>query len=149
MERKIVSIYTDGSCLNNGAPDAKGGWAAILTYGNKRKTLTGSAIGTKNNRMELTAVIKGVEALKAPCSVTIITDSTYVSYCIENGRQWYLNGWKNASGRKPANVDLVQQLMEVGKAGNHKITCQVVKGHSGHAFNEKADKLAREAAQNA
>ena len=143
MERKAIVIYTDGSCLNNGAPNAAGGWAAILTCGKHRKEIYGGELGTKNNRMELKAAIEATKQLKVPCDVTIVTDSQYVCRCFSSIREWYNNGWRNKSGGKPANLDLLKELMEIGVKGHHKFRFQYVEGHSGHPENERCDQLAR------
>ncbi|MCP4423807.1 MAG: ribonuclease HI [Chloroflexi bacterium] len=128
-----VCVYTDGSCLNNPGP---GGWAAILRYGKHEKELVGGVDRTTNNRMELTAVIKGLQSLTRRCQVTIVTDSQYVSTllnaCTERSR---------SNGRAKANLDLVRQLRQLSQ--QHDIAVQLVRGHSGHEMNERCDQLAR------
>lgn len=141
--RKAIVIYTDGSCLDNGKENACGGWAAILTCGNHRREIYGGEVGTKNNRMELKAAIEAVKLIKVPAEITIVTDSQYVCRCFSSMREWYNSGWKTKSGAKPKNLDLLQELMEIGKAGHHKFHFQYVQGHSGHPENERCDALAR------
>lgn len=143
MKRTVITIATDGSCLNNGAENAAGGWAAILRCGTHVKEIYGGELGTKNNRMELKAVIEAVKKLKNPCDVTVVTDSVYVCRCFSSIREWYNNGWKLKGGGKPANLDLLQELMVIGKDGHHKFRFQYVKGHSGHPDNERCDQLAK------
>lgn len=123
-----VSLFVDGSCLGNPGP---GGWAAILQCGDHEKELVGGADHTTNNRMELTAVIEGLKALKRRCQVRIVTDSQYVATL--------LNG-----GKAKANLELVQQLRQL--ATQHDVTVEQIRGHSGHAQNERCDRLATAAA---
>lgn len=123
-----VTIIVDGACSGNPGP---GGWAAILRFGDHEKVLTGHEAHTTNNRMELTAVIKGLQALKFECDVTIVTDSSYVALA--------LNG-----GKMKANPDLIGALHHQA-ARHHRVTMFVVAGHSGHVDNERADALARAA----
>lgn len=120
-----VSLFVDGSCLGNPGP---GGWAAILQCGEHEKELVGGADQTTNNRMELTAVIEGLKALKRRCQVTVVTDSQYVATLLNNGRA-------------KANLDLVQQLHQL--AQQHAVTVEQIRGHSGHALNERCDRLAQ------
>jgi ribonuclease HI len=136
--KKHVQIYTDGACSGNPGP---GGWAAILVYGDTEKELAGGEAETTNNRMELMAAIKGLEALKNPCRVDLTTDSTYVrSGMMEWLAGWKAKGWKTA-GRKPVkNADLWQRLEQA--ATGHDITWHWVRGHDGHEYNERADVLA-------
>ncbi|MDX1460686.1 MAG: ribonuclease HI [Xanthomonadales bacterium] len=136
-----VDMYTDGACSGNPGP---GGWGAVLLFGRHRRELSGGARETTNNRMEMTAVIRGIEALKRRCTVHIHTDSVYVM----KGMTEWLPNWKarnwRTSGRKPVkNVDLWQQLDEV--LAGHEVHWHWVKGHSGVAENERADELARRA----
>ena len=119
-----VTLYTDGSCIGNPGP---GGYAAVLSYNGRTKEITGSTNHTTNNRMELQAVIAGLQALKCRCQVTVVTDSQYVATILTNGRA-------------KANLDLVQQLRQLAR--QHDITVQQVRGHSGHAMNERCDQLA-------
>ena len=134
----MVEMYTDGACRGNPGP---GGWGVLLRYQGKEKELHGGERNTTNNRMELSAVIFGLQALSRSVEVTIITDSQYV----KNGMQqwihnWKRNGWKTA-GRTPVkNVELWQQLDEL--VNQHKVKWQWVRGHSGHPQNERADELA-------
>ena len=135
---KHVIIHTDGACKGN---PGRGGWGALLEYGGEKKELKGGEALTTNNRMELMAAIRALEALKQPCKVTLHTDSTYVrSGILEWLPGWKARGWKTA-GRKPVkNQDLWQRLDEA--AARHDIEWKWVKGHSGHDGNERADQLA-------
>lgn len=139
--RTVVAIFTDGACSGNPGP---GGWGAVLRWGEREKHLAGYAPHTTNNRMELMAAIRSLEALKRPCRVTLTTDSVYVKNGITQWiHQWKKRGWLTA-GRKPVlNTDLWQRLD--GATTRHEITWEWVKGHAGHADNETADRLAREA----
>ena len=133
-----VEIYTDGACKGN--PGA-GGWGALLVSGKHEKELFGGAPDTTNNRMELTAVIEALSALKRPCEIILHTDSQYVQKGITewiNG--WKARGWKTASRAPVKNVDLWQALDEA--QARHKIEWRWVKGHAGHDGNERADALA-------
>lgn len=133
-----VEIFTDGACRGNPGP---GGWGVLMRYGGEEKTLCGGEPETTNNRMELTAVIEGLAALKRPCEVTVTSDSTYVLKGIQEWMpNWKKRGWKTASKQPVKNVDLWQKLDAV--LGEHKIDWQWVKGHSGHRENEIADQLA-------
>ena len=135
---ETVQIFTDGACRRNPGP---GGWGALLRYGNVDKELRGAAPETTNNRMELTAAIMGLEALKRPCKVRLTTDSQYVKNGITQWLQdWKKRGWKTA-GKKPVkNIDLWQQLDAA--VSRHQVSWHWVEGHSGHAENERADQLA-------
>ena len=149
MNRKPVTLYTDGSCLKNGQPSAVGGWAAILAYKNAVRTISGGCSEkATNNRMELLAVISGLKQLKAnvPCEVTIVTDSKYVCHCVENLEKFHDNGWTTEKGNTPCNTDLLMQLLGAKKAGNHELRFQLIKSHSGHKENDRCDSLAREEA---
>ena len=134
-----VEIYTDGACSGN--PGA-GGWGAILRYGSIEKELSGGAVDTTNNRMELTAVIEALKALKKPCNVTLYTDSRYVMDGVNEWLpNWKLNGWRTSNKKTPVkNVDLWQLLESLIE--NHKIKWIWVKGHNGHDYNERCDILA-------
>jgi ribonuclease HI len=133
-----VTIHTDGACRGNPGP---GGWGAILEYGDTRKTLHGGETHTTNNRMELTAVIRALAALKRPCRVTLYSDSTYVLKGITEWLpNWKSRGWKTAAKKPVMNADLWQELD--AEVLRHTIDWQWVKGHSGHAGNEEADRLA-------
>ncbi len=141
---KKVQIITDGSCLGNPGP---GGWAAILRYGTQAKELFGSAPATTNNRMELTAAIEGLRALRERCTVEIVTDSEYV----KNGITTWIAGWKKrgwiTSAKKPVvNRDLWEQLDE--QVGRHEMQWTWTKGHAAHEDNNRADELATAAARN-
>lgn len=136
---KNVEIYTDGACSGN---PGKGGWGAVLVYGNTEKEISGAASDTTNNRMELTAVIEALKMLKEPCHVTLTTDSKYVCDAINKKwvYSWREKGWKKAD-RKPAlNVDLWEKLLE--QLEIHKVDFIWVRGHNGHPYNERCDRLA-------
>ncbi|HRQ42623.1 MAG TPA: ribonuclease HI [Chloroflexota bacterium] len=120
-----VSIFVDGSCLGNPGP---GGWAAILQCGQHEKEVVGGADHTTNNRMELTAVLEGLKALKRRCQVTVVTDSQYVVTIL-------------IGGKAKANLDLVQQLYQLVQ--QHDVTVEQIRGHSGHPLNERCDRLAQ------
>jgi ribonuclease HI len=135
---KKIQIYTDGACSGNPGP---GGWAAILVYGKTEKEFTGYDEQTTNNRMELMGAISGLEALKQPCSVDLYTDSTYVQKGITEWLPgWKARGWKTADRKPVKNDDLWIRLEEA--ASRHKVRWHWVRGHDGHAYNERADKLA-------
>ena len=138
---KEVQIYTDGACRGNPGP---GGWGAILIYGKHRKEISGGEEQTTNNRMELMAVIRALEALKRPCSVTLYTDSQYVQKGITEWiHNWKRLNWKTASRQDVKNVDLWQLLDRTNQV--HQVQWRWVKGHAGHPENERADQLARQA----
>jgi ribonuclease HI len=140
---KSVQLFTDGSCLGNPGP---GGYGALLIYNDSKKELSQGYKKTTNNRMELLAVIKGLEALKSPCTLDITTDSNYVKDGITKWIiNWKKNGWKTAAKQPVKNVDLWKALDEQVK--EHTINWHWVKGHSGHPENERVDDLAREAAE--
>ena len=131
-------MYTDGACRGNPGP---GGWGVVLEYGGTRKTLHGGEAATTNNRMELTAVIRGLQALKRVCDVKIVTDSRYVMQGMTEWMDnWKRRGWRTAAKKPVLNSDLWLQLDELAK--NHRIEWEWVKGHSGHPENELADLLA-------
>ena len=139
---KHVEIFTDGACKGNPGP---GGWGAIMRMGEHEKELSGGEPATTNNRMELMGAIMALRALKQPCQVKLHTDSKYVIDGITSWIfGWQRNGWKNAAKKPVANADLWQDLMLA--VAPHKITWIWVKGHDGHAENERADKLASDAA---
>ena len=142
---KEVEIFTDGACKGNPGP---GGWGALLRRGAAEKELSGGEADTTNNRMEMTAVIRALEALTSPCTVTLHTDSRYV---IDGITKWIIgwrkNGWRNAKKEPVKNADLWQELVKA--AAPHKVEWQWVKGHSGHPENERVDRLASDAADNA
>jgi len=135
---KHVHIYTDGACSGNPGP---GGWGAILVHGKVEKELSGSEDHTTNNRMEMMAAIAGLEALKSPCRVDVTTDSTYVQKGITEWlKGWKARGWKTADKKPVKNADLWQRLEKA--AAPHEVSWHWVRGHDGHAYNERADKLA-------
>lgn len=136
---KKVEIYTDGACSGNPGP---GGWGTILIYNGHEKEMSGGDAQTTNNRMELTAVIKGLSALKEPCQVTITTDSKYVCDAINQGwlNKWIANNWRKADKKPVLNIDLWEQLLTLLQ--KHKTTFVWVKGHNDHPQNERCDKLA-------
>ena len=135
---KHVLLYTDGACSGNPGP---GGWACILVYNEIEKEFSDGEHETTNNRMEMTAVIKGLQALKEPCSIDLYTDSKYV---LEGATKWLAGwqekGWKRADKKPVLNVDLWQILSE--QMARHEITWHWVKGHAGNPFNERVDSLA-------
>lgn len=135
-----IEIFTDGACTGNPGP---GGWAAILRSGAHEKELFGGERATTNNRMELTAAIKAFEALKTPSEVTIYTDSRYVMDGVTKWMvNWKRNGWRTADKSPVKNVDLWKRLDEALR--QHTVHWHWVKGHAGHAMNERADQLARD-----
>jgi len=135
-----VEMYTDGACRGNPGP---GGWGVLLRFGEAEKTLYGGEPATTNNRMELTAVIRGLEALKKPCRVKITTDSKYVlSGITEWMTNWKKRNWRTANKKPVLNMELWQQLDSL--VGQHEIEWEWVKGHSGHPENELADQLANQ-----
>lgn len=136
-----VEIFTDGACRGNPGP---GGWGTLMRYGDREKTLKGGERVTTNNRMELMAAIRGLEELKRPCKVDLTTDSKYVMQGITEWMvNWKKRGWKTAARQPVKNVDLWQRL-DAATQG-HNIDWHWVKGHNGHAENERADELANEA----
>ena len=136
-----MEIYTDGACRGNPGP---GGWGALLSYGEHQKELSGAEALTTNNRMELTAVIRALEALKRPSELRIFTDSEYVRRGItEWVKSWKARGWKTADRKPVKNQDLWERLDEL--VIPHKIEWRWVKGHSGIPGNERVDQLANEA----
>lgn len=136
---KTVYIYTDGACSGNPGP---GGWAAILKYNETQKELSGEEPLTTNNRMELTAVIKALEALKDPCHVILTTDSRYVVDGMVKGwaRSWKKRGWIKSDKTPALNPELWERLLELDDM--HDIEFNWVKGHAGHPENERCDQLA-------
>ena len=134
-----VDIFTDGACSGNPGP---GGWGALLRYGDTEKEICGGEDATTNNRMELLAAIRAIEALKRPSTVRLHTDSTYLRDGITRWiGGWKANGWKTAAKKPVKNVDLWQRLDAA--AARHDIEWRWVKGHAGHPDNERADALAR------
>ncbi|MDN7138748.1 ribonuclease HI [Pseudidiomarina sp. 1ASP75-14] len=139
---KHVHIYTDGSCLGNPGP---GGYGAVIEYGEHRKELAAGYRLTTNNRMEMLAAIKALEALKHPCQVTLTSDSQYLKQGIENWiHNWKRNGWRTSNRKPVKNADLWQALDQAVQ--RHKVSWEWVKGHAGHPQNERCDELARQAA---
>ncbi|MDR2152649.1 MAG: ribonuclease HI [Helicobacteraceae bacterium] len=135
---KKVKIFTDGSSLGN---PGFGGWCAILSYGDRRKVLKGGEDLTTNNRMELTAPIEALKALKEPCEAEIVTDSSYVA----KGINEWLEGWQKKNFAKVKNPDLWKAYIEASK--KHKICAVWVRGHNGHKENEECDQIAKSEAE--
>jgi ribonuclease HI len=136
-----VSIHTDGACSGNPGP---GGWGAILKFDDSEKELKGGEPNTTNNRMELMAAISALEALKRPCHVDLYTDSQYLRNGIMTWiKNWKRNGWRTSDKKPVKNVDLWQRLDAA--LSPHQVHWHWLKGHAGHAMNERADELAREA----
>jgi ribonuclease HI len=140
---KNVQLITDGACLGNPGP---GGWAAILRYGDHTRELFGSAPQTTNNRMELTAAIEGLRAIKHPVELEVVTDSEYVKNGISTWiHGWKRNGWKTSAKKPVVNQDLWMELDEL--ASQHKIRWTWTKGHADHDDNNRCDELATRAAR--
>lgn len=136
-----VTVYTDGACRGNPGP---GGWGALLIFGEHEKALNGSELETTNNRMELTAAIRALAALKRPCTVELFTDSEYVRRGITEWlRQSKLRDWKTADRKPVKNIDLWQALEQ--EIARHRVDWHWVKGHAGIPGNERADELANQA----
>ena len=135
-----MTVHTDGSCR-----DRRGGWAAILEYGKHTLELSGGEADTTNNRMELLAAIRALEALKEPCSVSIVTDSQYLQHAFTKGwlASWQRNGWLTASKEPVKNRELWERLLELTR--QHEVRWAWQRGHVGHALNERADRLANAA----
>lgn len=139
---KKVQLITDGSCLGN---PGRGGWAAILRYGRHRREISGAEAHTTNNRMELTAAIRALEALKEPCEVEVVTDSQYLKNGVESWlSRWKRNGWKTSEKKPVLNQDLWQALDE--QLSRHRTRWVWTKGHASHEDNNRCDELARNAA---
>jgi ribonuclease HI len=135
---KTVEVFTDGGCRGNPGP---GGWGAVLRFGGHERELCGSEENTTNNRMELLAAISALEAMTEPCAVVLTTDSTYVKDGITRWiRNWKANGWKTAAKKPVKNKDLWERLD--AECLRHQVDWRWVKGHAGHAENERADGLA-------
>jgi ribonuclease HI len=142
-----IQIYTDGACKGNPGP---GGWGALLKSNDSQKELFGGELGTTNNRMEMTAVIEALSALKRPCHVTLHVDSQYVlKGMTEWLDDWKARGWKTAAKQPVKNVDLWQRLDQLVSTGGHKIDWRWVKGHNGDPGNEQADALANRGVEQA
>ena len=138
-----VEIATDGACKGNPGP---GGWGALIRFGTVEKEMAGAEVLTTNNRMELTAAIRALEALNRPCRVTLSTDSRYVMDGLTKWiKGWQRNGWKTADKKPVKNAELWQALLAA--TGPHRIEWKWVKGHAGHPDNERADRLASDAAR--
>ena len=139
MKMKHVDVYTDGACRGN---PGKGGWGAILVYKGVEKELSGGERMTTNNRMELSAVIAALSALREPCEITLTSDSKYVVDAVTKGwaKSWKAKGWKKADKSPALNSDLWDKLL--GLLDYHQVTFVWVKGHAGHPYNERCDALA-------
>ena len=137
--KKEIELFTDGACSGNPGP---GGWGAILRSGDYEKELSGGQAQTTNNRMELTAVIEGLSALKYPCKVRLVTDSKYVADGISKGwaASWRKNGWRKADKKPALNPDLWEKLLDLLEV--HEVEIEWIKGHAGHPENERCDRLA-------
>ena len=141
---KKVEIFTDGACSGNPGP---GGWGTILRYNGVEKELSGGEANTTNNRMELSAVINGLKALKEPCEVTLYSDSQYVCNALKLGwaNKWRSQGWMRNKKEPALNPELWGELLDL--CDKHKVEVVWVKGHAGHPENERCDRLAVEAAK--
>ena len=137
---KTVTLYTDGACSGN---PGKGGWGALLMYGGSRKEISGYDPATTNNRMELMAAIRGLEALREPCRVDLYSDSAYLVNAMNEGwlKRWVKNGWKTASKKPVENIDLWQEILKLTTL--HRVSFHKVKGHSDNPHNNRCDELAR------
>ncbi len=142
---KKVEIFTDGACSGNPGP---GGYGVILKYNGHEKELSGGYRNTTNNRMELMAIIKGLEALKEPCEVMVYSDSRYIVDAINKGwvQRWAANNWMRNKKESAKNIDLWERLLK--QLARHKVRFTWVKGHAGHEENERCDQLAVKAATN-
>lgn len=136
---KSVLLYTDGACSGNPGP---GGWGVVLQYGDRRKIMSGGHPNTTNNRMELTAVIEGLKALKEPCKVKCITDSKYICDAVNKHwlESWQKKSWKKADGKPVLNPDLWIEFVKLITL--HDVSFEWIKGHAGHEQNELCDSLA-------
>jgi ribonuclease HI len=136
---KKVDIYTDGACSGNPGP---GGWGAVIVFRGVEKELSGGEAATTNNRMELTAVISALEALRESCEVTLYTDSKYIADALKQGwaRTWKKNNWIKSDKKPALNRDLWERLLIL--CDMHKVTPVWVRGHNGHEYNERCDRLA-------
>ena len=142
--KKQVTIYTDGACSGNPGP---GGWGCILMYNQHRKESSGSALNTTNNRMEITAALEALKLLKEPCRVDLYTDSAYLCNALKKKwlDTWSKNGWKTASKSNVENQDLWKEL--IVELDRHDVQFHKVKGHADNEYNNRCDKLARDAVQ--
>ena len=136
---KKVNIYTDGACKGNPGP---GGYGAILVYGSAEKEFSGGEAQTTNNRMELLGAITALSALKEPCEVVLTSDSKYLVDAVNKNWAvgWRAKGWKKADGKPALNIDLWERLLDL--LDTHKVKFVWVKGHAGHPYNERCDRLA-------
>lgn len=136
---KKVNLYSDGACSGNPGP---GGYGVILEYNGNEMELSGGERDTTNNRMELMGVIIGLEALKEPCEVTVITDSKYITDAFNKNwiKSWQNKNWKKADGKQVMNKELWIRLLEA--VSRHKVTFVHILGHNGHEYNERCDKIA-------
>ena len=136
---KKVTLYTDGACSGNPGP---GGYGAVLIYEGVEKEIAGGEKSTTNNKMEMMAVIKGLEALKEPCEVSVYSDSAYIVNAIEQGwiDSWKKNGWRKADKKPVKNVELWEKLLEL--MDTHKVTFNKVKGHADDEYNNRCDRIA-------
>lgn len=142
---KKVTLYTDGACSGN---PGVGGYGAVLIYNGHEKRISGAEASTTNNRMELFAVISGLNCLKEQCEVTVYSDSAYTVNAFNNGwvYDWQNNGWKRADGKDVQNIDLWRQLINLTQ--EHKVSFVKVKGHADNEYNNICDKLATDAVKN-
>ena len=142
---KEVKLYTDGACSGNPGP---GGYGAILIYNNVEKEISGSEANTTNNKMEIMAVLKGLEMLKEPCKVIVYSDSAYVVNAIDKGwvYSWKKNNWKKADKKEVKNIELWEELLKLMEI--HEVSFVKVKGHSDNEYNNRCDKLAVKAREN-
>lgn len=140
-----LEIYTDGACSGNPGP---GGWGAVLIYRGIEKEISGGALQTTNNRMELYAIIAALKELKRPCIVKLYSDSAYVVNAFQNGwiENWQKLGWRKADGKAILNIDLWQELISLTR--EHQVQFIKVKGHADNLYNNRCDLLARNAIQN-
>jgi ribonuclease HI len=141
---KQITVYTDGGCINNPGP---GGYGVVLVYNSHRKELSGGFQRTTNNRMEIFAAIAGLETLKEPCRVTIVSDSQYLVYAVQKGwaRKWKANRWMRNNKEKAINPDLWERLLKLCEI--HDARFEWIRGHAGHPENERCDELAKAAAR--
>ena len=142
MSRKSVTVWTDGSC-DTGSGD--GGWGYLMRYGEHQRTDAAYEPRTTNNRMELTAAVEALRALKEPCEVTVVTDSQYLKKAFTDGwlRTWQRNGWTTSAKKPVKNRDLWEELLAL--TGHHDVTWSWTRGHAGHTENEAVDRLALDA----
>jgi len=143
---KKVTVYTDGACSGN---PGSGGWGAVLKFGAHTREISGFEPDTTNNRMELTAAVKALQTLKEPCIVTLYSDSAYLVNSFQQHwlTKWQLNGWKTSKKGLVENQDLWRELLDL--TSTHRVEWLKVKGHSDNEFNNRCDKLAREAIKTA